>query len=85
MPVAKCYADFLCRERSLIIEIDGHSHDVDPGRDIWRDRLLTEAGFRVLHFSNADVLGNVEGVITVISLALGIQAHPQPLPQAGGE
>jgi very-short-patch-repair endonuclease len=85
MQVGSFFADFLCREHDLIVEIDGHSHDVDPGRDVWRDRYLTEAGVRVLNFSNAEVLGNAEGVITAIRIALSLQAHPQPLPQAGGE
>ena len=85
MPIGRFFADFLCREYSLVIELDGHSHDVDPGRDVLRDRYLTEAGYRVLHFPNAEVLANVEGVIISIRLALGKQAHPQPLPQTGGE
>ena len=71
MPVGPFFADFLCRSRRLIIELDGHSHDVDPGRDIYRDRILGEIGFKVVHFTNAEVNGNVEGVVTSIRLALG--------------
>ncbi len=85
MPVGPFFADFLCRERKLIIELDGHSHDISPSRDIGRDRYLQDAGYRVLRFPNVEVHANVEGVITVIRLALGSQAHPRPLPQAGGE
>jgi very-short-patch-repair endonuclease len=25
-PIGRCYADFVCRERSLIIEVDGGQH-----------------------------------------------------------
>ena len=64
------YADFLCRKRQLIIEFDGYSHDVAPERDAWRDALLNEAGYRVLHFSNEEVLTNVEGIVEAIRLAL---------------
>ena len=70
MPVGPFFADFLCRSRKLIIELDGHSHDVDPGRDIYRDRFLGEIGFKVVHFTNAEVLGNVEGVIMAIAAVL---------------
>ncbi len=70
MPVGPFFADFLCRERSIIIELDGHSHDVQPERDAMRDRILKQAGYRVLHFSNGDVLGNVEGVTSAIRMAL---------------
>ncbi|MBA4161669.1 MAG: hypothetical protein C0515_06260 [Novosphingobium sp.] len=78
MPVGPFFADFLCRERELIIELDGFSHDVQPERDIYRDRYLIEQGFRVLHFTNTDVLGNVEGVVTEIKRALADWPTPSP-------
>ena len=78
MPVGPFFADFLCRSHKLIVELDGHSHDINPQRDVFRDRYLHEAGFKVLHFPNAEVLGNVEGVITAIKLALGHRPTPNP-------
>ena len=78
MPVGPFYADFLCRERKLIVELDGFSHDVHPQRDLQRDGYLKQAGYQVLHFSNADVLGNVAGVISAISLMLGEGPTPNP-------
>ena len=78
MPVGPFFTDFLCRERKLIIELDGHSHDVDPGRDLHRDRYLHDAVYRVLHFPNAEVLANVEGVITAVRVALGNAPTPSP-------
>ena len=68
VPIGPYIVDFCCRELKLIVELDGHSHDVQPERDVWRDRYLAEEGYRVLHFTNADVLGNVEGVVTAIQL-----------------
>jgi BirA family biotin operon repressor/biotin-[acetyl-CoA-carboxylase] ligase len=76
MPVEAFYADFLCREYGLIVELDGHSHDVRPKCDEVRDRILTEAGCRLLHFANEDVLGNVEGVVVAIRLEMERLAHP---------
>lgn len=78
MPVGPFFADFLCRSRGLIVEVDGHSHDVQPERDQARDAFLRGEGFRVLHFSNADVLGNADGVIETIRSAL--EAEPTPGP-----
>ena len=78
MPVGPFFADFLCRSHRQIVEIDGHSHDVQPARDAARDAYLRGEGYRVLHFSNADVLGNVEGVIETIRTAL--QEEPTPGP-----
>ena len=85
MPVGAFFADFLCRSHRLIVEVDGHSHDVQPERDTARDAYLRGEGYRVLHFSNADVLGNVDGVIETIRTALQEEPTPRPLPQAGGE
>ncbi len=67
MPVGPFFADFLCRELALVIELDGFSHDVAPERDVPRDRWMAAHGFTVLRFTNADVYENVEGVVTVIS------------------
>ena len=60
----------------LILEIDGYSHDVAPQRDVRRDTILRSRGYRILHFSNDDVLTNVEGVVEAIRLALAELAHP---------
>ena len=78
MPVGPFFADFLCRSQKLIVEVDGHSHDVQPERDDTRDTYLRSEGYRVLHFSNRDVLGNAEGVIETIRTAL--QEEPTPGP-----
>ncbi|WP_370178041.1 endonuclease domain-containing protein [Alteriqipengyuania sp.] len=78
MPVGPFFADFLCRSRKVIVELDGFSHDVQPERDRSRDELLLREGYRVLHFSNEDVLGNAEGVIEIIRQTL--QQEPTPGP-----
>ena len=66
MPVGPYFADFLCRELALVIELDGHSHDIAPERDVRRDAWMAEHGFTVLRFTNGDAHGNVEGVVTAI-------------------
>ena len=78
MQVGNFFVDFLCRERRLIVEIDGFSHDVQPERDVWRDRLLREAGYSIVHFTNDDVMGNAEGVAIAIKLALNRIPTPNP-------
>ena len=78
MQVGPFYADFLCRNHRLIVELDGFSHDIAPQKDIYRDRILEQLGYRVLHFQNAEVFGSVEGVIIAIGLALGDSPTPDP-------
>ena len=66
MPVGPYFADFLCRELKLVVELDGHSHDIAPGKDEVRDAWFAADGRTVLRFTNADVLGNAEGVVMAI-------------------
>ncbi|UAB78683.1 endonuclease domain-containing protein [Erythrobacter sp. SCSIO 43205] len=70
MPVGPYYADFLCRELKLVIELDGYSHDVAPERDVVRDQWMKAEGYIVLRFTNADVHENIEGVIKTIRLKI---------------
>ena len=76
LKVGPFFPDFLCRKLKLIVEVDGHSHDIAPERDVYRDRYLKEQGYRVLHFSNADVMENIEGVVTAIRLEVRRLTHP---------
>lgn len=82
MPVDPHFADFLCRELMLVIECDGVSHDREPAKDTARDHWLRDNGYSVLHFANADVLGNIEGVVTTIHIEV---EQLQSLPPAGGK
>ena len=66
MPVGPWFADFLCRELLLVVELDGFSHDVTPGRDARRDAWMAAHGYTVLRFTNEDVHSNVEGVVSAI-------------------
>ena len=61
--------DFVCRDRKLIIEVDGGQHS-ENSKDIERDEILKTAGYRILRFWNPDVLKNKEGVLQVIVDAL---------------
>ena len=84
MPIGPYFADFLCRELKLIIELDGDSHDYTPEYDRRRDAYCLSNGYQILRFCNADVMKNLEGVVSRVQATLA-QAHPQPLPPAGGE
>ena len=66
--------DFVCREKWLIIEVDGGQH-ADNSRDHVRDAALAADGYQVLRFWNSDVLGNKDGVLTVILAKLQDTGH----------
>jgi very-short-patch-repair endonuclease len=54
----------------LIIEVDGDSHDLTYENDQHRTKWLEGQGFRVIRFSNREVIGNLEGVVRTIEIEL---------------
>ena len=79
MPVGPYFADFLCRELMLVVELDGFSHEMRQEADAVRTRVVEAAGYRVLRFTNAEVLGNVEEVawaIQTVVMEVRSLAHP---------
>ena len=90
----KFVADFVCQAARLIIEIDGDTHATERGEeyDARRTAFLKQEGYRVIRFSNADVMGNLDGVASVILAELtpspshpAAPGGPLPLPQRGEE
>jgi very-short-patch-repair endonuclease len=71
-PVGPYFADFCCRERKLIIEVDGatHSTDAELARDAKRTRFFESQNYRVIRFTNADVYDDIESVTNTILAAL---------------
>jgi release factor-specific protein-(glutamine-N5) methyltransferase len=64
--------DFFCPAKSLVIEIDGNTHDRD--RDLRRDaQMKAQFGFDVLRFTNLEVMQNLDGVLTAVELKLSVQ------------
>lgn len=65
-------ADFYCHEAKLVIEIDGGIHESQKEYDEMREQIIKLLGFRVIRFSNEEVLNNIDAVarklITVIKL-----------------
>jgi very-short-patch-repair endonuclease len=72
-PIGPYFADFCCRERKLIIELDGatHSTDAELARDAKRTRFFESQNYRVIRFTNADVYSDIESVTNTILAALG--------------
>ncbi len=83
MPVGPYFADFLCREAQLVVELDGFSHDMQQENDRRRDAFMKAEGFRVMRFTNTDVMTNLDGVAQTIAIAL-VETGPPPTPPASG-
>ncbi|WP_443112529.1 endonuclease domain-containing protein [Devosia sp. ZB163] len=63
------FADFVCRDAMLVVEVDGGQHSVSAN-DARRTRYLNEQGFSVLRFWNNEVLDNTDGVLQALLLTL---------------
>jgi len=68
-PLDRYICDFVCREKKLIIEVDGGQHS-ESLRDKIRDEALRNLGYRILRFWNNDVLSNMNGVLLTIQSEL---------------
>ena len=69
-PIEPFIVDFACIEKHLVVELDGEYHDHVYERDQSRQQRLEAAGWKVVRFSNADVLGDVESVAIAITRLL---------------
>jgi len=81
-PIGPYFADFVCRDVKLVVELDGGQH-ADSAYDARRDAAMNEAGYRVLRLWNNEVVGNVEGALIVIAREARRAPHPDPLPASG--
>jgi very-short-patch-repair endonuclease len=83
MAVGPYIADFACRQKGLIVEIDGatHSTDEELARDGRRDEFLRGVGDEILRFQNSEVYESLDLVCESI-LARAAQI---PSPRLRGE
>jgi len=70
VPIGSFIADFCCRERRLIVELDGGQHAEQVAYDSWRTGLLEKRDYRVIRFWNEEVMTNLDGVLEAILMAV---------------
>ena len=75
MPVGPFICDFLCRERGLVVEVDGGQH-AENDQDARRTAFLEREGLRVIR---------IEGVLQAIGDALRVLPAPTPARQREGK
>ncbi len=70
-PIADYIVDFVCLEKELIIEVDGDIHKHQMNKDAERQLLLEQKkGYKVLRYTNDEVLGNIDNVLSQIEKTL---------------
>ena len=60
LPIGPYLADFACRERKVVLEIDGATHgaEAELARDAVRTDFIVRSGFRVFRAHNAEIYEN---------------------------
>ena len=69
--IAPYIADFASRSHRLVIELDGDTHVGREDYDARRTAYLESRGYRVLRFTNGDMMKNREAVVRAILIELG--------------
>lgn len=85
--IGSAVVDFACQPLKLAVEID--EPDANAELDRRRDASLAEVGTKVLRFSAAEVLADVDAVVAAIVAALKARyddqrARPRPRPAGSG-
>jgi very-short-patch-repair endonuclease len=71
IPLGPYVVDFLCREKRLVVELDGSQH-AESVQDTIRTRWLNDHGYSVLRFWNHEVLQERRAVLdTILAAAEG--------------
>lgn len=70
--IGQYIADFVCLDKGIIIELDGHQHSLPPVSedDVIRTKYLNEEGYSVIRFTNEQVLHNLDNTLGQIRTAL---------------
>jgi 5-methyltetrahydrofolate--homocysteine methyltransferase len=66
--IGQFIADFVCLSHKLIIEVDGKYHQLSNQKISDRERMdwLENKGFKILRFSNEQIISDTDRVLTII-------------------
>ena len=69
-PIGNYIADFVCKEKNLIIELDGSEHleERQTQHDEIRDKFLEEQGYKIIRVYNNEINNNIDNVLEEIRL-----------------
>jgi very-short-patch-repair endonuclease len=86
VPIKNFIADFVCHAAKLVIELDGGQHFSNSAEqaDVARSAVIEAHGFKVLRFSNHDVMTNRAGVLEAIAPVIAERAPSLTLSHKGG-
>ncbi|MGN6500853.1 MAG: endonuclease domain-containing protein [Tsuneonella sp.] len=77
--------DFAANDPKLVIELDGESHAASEGYDAARTRFLKGKGYRVVRYTNLEVMQNLDGVLQHLASVIADTQPPLPTLSPEGE
>ena len=86
-PIGQYIVDFICREKKIIIEIDGGQHNEKQNieYDNKRTEYLNSEGYQVVRFWNNEIDGNIGGVYERLKLVFEVDNATPSQPSPSGE
>ncbi|MBO0590781.1 leucine--tRNA ligase [Cellulophaga sp. E16_2] len=76
--IADFIVDFVCLSKKLVIEVDGAIHDTQKEADQARTDVLNARGFKVIRFTNEELIGDLDTVLKSITNELAISKEVPP-------
>lgn len=88
-PIGQYIVDFVCREKKIIIEIDGGQHNEINNIEYDKKRtvFLNAEGFKVIRFWNNEIDNNIDGVYEKLKKDFNVEniiTPSQPSPSGEG-
>jgi very-short-patch-repair endonuclease len=71
VPLFGYTVDFVCIDRRLIVEVDGHQHGWEAAYDAERTAEIERHGFTLMRFGNAEIIDDRDAVLAAIRAAAG--------------
>ena len=64
--IGEYIVDFLCKEKNIVIELDGGQHNEDDNivKDNERTKYLESQGYIVIRYWNNDIMQNIDAVLS---------------------
>jgi len=81
--VGKYVVDFYCPKLSLVIEVDGLTHDFKDRiySDKIKQKYIESKGIKILRFNSKEIFENINSVLDQIYFVCeGLKTSPQPSP-----
>jgi len=81
--IDKYIVDFVCLEAKLVVEIDGKYHEQTKEQDDLRTSVIESLGFKVIRFTNEEVIAQLELVVKKIKAECEALTSLSPVGRGG--